>query len=90
MDSKTTLFTEADCVQSLQDVVSEISRLIFKYILNEKSTERFLKSGIFSYLHENNFFDNKNNIIEKKLENHCRLVALFLILKKFAESKIAG
>ena len=87
-NSNTNLLTETACVQRLQDMVSEISNLLLKYIFDKKSSSGFSQSALFSYLNENDFIDHKNSINEKKIDNHCRLAALFLILQKLAAKKI--
>lgn len=88
IDLKSPLLTETEYVQSLQEIVSKISNLIFKDIAVKKSSGSFLKSSLFSRLAENNIIDDENNINEKKLESHCRLAALFLVLETFRKSNI--
>jgi methylase of polypeptide subunit release factors len=74
--------TEATCEQRLQAMVSEVSKFFCQFILKKDGKYLKSKSFLLSYFSGKNIIDKKGKINEKDLENHCRLVALILLIKQ--------
>ncbi|HEV2832331.1 MAG TPA: N-6 DNA methylase [Hanamia sp.] len=74
--------TEAACTYRLQEMVSELSEFFCRFIL--KNDREYLNSNsfLFSYFSEKNIIDKEGKVNEKNLENHCRLVALILLIQQ--------
>ncbi|MDP4284678.1 MAG: N-6 DNA methylase [Bacteroidota bacterium] len=90
INSARTLLTEKDCIKYLQDIVSETAAILFKFILDKKSSSSLLHSGLYAYLKENHFIESTQIINKTQLENHLRLAALFLILQQGAKDKVTN
>ena len=74
--------TEAVCEQRLQAMVSEVSGFLCSFIFNRNVENLNPKDSLLPYFSEKNIIDKEGKINEKNLENHCRLIALILLIEQ--------
>ncbi|MEO9020789.1 MAG: hypothetical protein ABI290_01545, partial [Ginsengibacter sp.] len=86
--SDTNPLTEVSCIYRLQEMVSELSELFCRFIFEKNEEELISKSFLLSYLSENNIIDKEWKINGKSLDNHCRLIALILLVEQTSKHRI--